>query len=118
MADRGALSKKKHDCSTAKDDVVTKIKETFQLFDAVKQLIPENKLRPSGGNGRWWIGHCPFHADLHPSFWIDTERGLWCCLAVGCIGDRGGDVINLLALAHHNTVTDEIKALAGGLPRG
>lgn len=55
-------------------------------------LLPE--ARQSSPDGRWWKAPCPFHRDLHPSFWIDTTRGLCGCHSCGM---KPMDVINLYA---------------------
>lgn len=93
----------------AKADVVTRLKAAQPLLDYALTL---SDLRVSGGGGRWWSGRCPFHEDSKPSFWVDAERQLWGCFAADCKGSKGGDVINLFALASNVTIGDAIKILA------
>lgn len=44
------------------------------------------------GNGRYRHGRCPFHHDKNPSFWIDTELGIYGCFACA----ERGNVITFL----------------------
>lgn len=63
------------------------------------------------GAGRWYAGRCPFHEDLSPSFWIDTQRGLWGCHSPNCQHHRGGDAINLEALRRGLSVGEVVRQL-------
>src|SRR5262245_53912352 len=38
-------------------------------------------------SGKEWTGLCPFHADKHPSFSVNEEKGLFYCFACGASGD-------------------------------
>lgn len=91
-----------------------RIKMSLPIVRYVSSLLSTTGkvLRPSGGSGRWWIAHCPFHDDQHPSFWIDANRGTFGCHASSCPANRGGDVINLHALRYGLSVKDAIADLA------
>jgi hypothetical protein len=91
------------------EDLVSRVKKAVPIMALASRLT---KLRPSdGGHGRWFVGCCPFHEDKHPSFWVDTLRGLWGCRA-GC---GRGDVINLYAKSHDISLHEALKQLAGEL---
>lgn len=70
-------------------DLVAAIKARFSPLDF---LPPAER---TGYDERWWITRCPFHADRHPSFWVDAEAGTCGCYA-GCT-PKVLDVINLFA---------------------
>jgi hypothetical protein len=74
---------------------VAEIKQDWPILYYLRQLAPEKLSRMNlTGSGRWRHGLCPFHKDIRPSLWIDTERNTWGCH--GC--DAHGDVINLHAM--------------------
>lgn len=98
-----------------RDSLIAKIKQARTILAYASSLLSERHfgLRSSdGGRGRWWSGRCPFHDDKRPSFWVDSERGLFGCHASGCPASRGGDVINLHALACRLSVKDAVADLA------
>lgn len=84
-------------------------------YSIVEQASKLTELKPSG-RGRYYLGHCPFHEDRQPSFWVDADKGLWGCFSSSCIGHRGGDVINLLALAKGLNIGEAIRQLAKEMP--
>lgn len=88
--------------------LIDQIKASFDLLTFAQSLT---QLRPSGGGGRWWIGKCPLHDDENPSMWVDTVRGVWRCYSPSCPGHRGGDVLNLYALANKKTLSESIREL-------
>lgn len=90
-------------------DLLTRLKTSISLVDYASNLT---QLKPSGGDGRWFIGRCPFHDDQEPSFWVDGQRDLWRCYSPSCKGSRGGDVINLFALVNGIETGEAIKQLA------
>lgn len=89
-------------------DLVTQIKRSYNLVDLASPLT---QLLPSGAGRRWLRGKCPFHEDKKPSFWLDTERGLWGCHACGI----KGDVINFYARINGLTTQEAIREMAGSL---
>lgn len=95
--------------SNSKVSLVIKIKSSVDLFSYVQSLT---ELKPSGGDGRWWMGRCPLHDDKSPSLWVDRARGVWGCHSPSCPGHRTGDVINFYALVNHLSIGDAIQALA------
>lgn len=52
---------------------------------------------------------CPFHAEKDPSFWFNTENGLWKCEA-GC---GGGNATSFLARLEGITTAEAYKKLLG-----
>jgi len=69
---------------------IERIKESISILD----LFPD--ARPSGSGGRWYITRCPWHDDRTPSLRLDTAYNIAFCW-VGCLGDRGADVIGVFA---------------------
>jgi len=95
------------------EDVVSRIKSAVSVRTLASQLTT---LRSSdAGRGRWFAGRCPFHADAHPSFWVDAQRGLWGCRTPSCptnaSGERAHDVINLYAKAQDIDEREAIRRL-------
>lgn len=98
-----------------RSDLIGKIKSSLSLFDYASSLT---ELKPSPpGQERWYIGRCPLHDDKHPSFWVDVDRGLWGCFASGCVGNSGGDVINLYSRVNRVDNAESIRRLALGVTR-
>ncbi len=89
--------------------LITRLRTGYPLLSLASQLTT---LARSRADGRYMLGKCPFHEDDHPSFWIDTELQLWGCYTTSCKGSKGGDVINLYAIAHGLTVREAIRQMA------
>ena len=74
-----------------------------RALDELKQQIPlrdyleAHDWRPARqlSRGRW-MGLCPLHEDLKPSFLVDPHKSLFYCYGCG----RGGDVIRFAELYH------------------
>ena len=90
-------------------DLITRIKAAIPVLAFAVSLT---ELRQSGRAGRYWLGKCPFHEDEKPSFWVDQEKNIWGCYSPSCAGSKGGDVLNLYALANNTTVNNAIRLLA------
>lgn len=90
-------------------DLITRIKAAIPVLAFAMSLT---ELRESGGAGRYWVGKCPFHNDDKPSFWVDQVKNIWGCYSPSCAGNKGGDILNLYALANNITVTESIRQLA------
>lgn len=95
-------------------DVIARIKSRVEVAALASKLTT---LRSSdGGQGRWFVGRCPFHDDQHPSFWLDAKRGLWGCQAASCPinvgGRRAHDVINLYARSQDIDDREAIQRMA------
>lgn len=89
--------------------LVGAIKSRVSVIEVAGKLT---RLQSTDQNhGRWYVGRCPFHQDHEPSFWVDRQRGLWGCYVTSCPAHRGGDVINLYALAHQVDVRTAIHQL-------
>jgi DNA primase len=87
--------------------LVSAIKAKINPVEILNQARPQIKL--VGLGKRWVTCACPFHEDKAPSFWIDTQRGLWGCHACNI----HGDVINLWARFQGLTVAQAVQDLAG-----
>lgn len=94
---------------TAGGDLISRIKAAIPVLAFAVSLT---ELRQSGRKGRYWLGKCPFHSDEKPSFWVDQEKNIWGCYSPSCKGSKGGDVLNLYALANNITVPEAIRQLA------
>jgi hypothetical protein len=82
-------------------------KEAVTVLELAERLVG----KPLRRNGQGYKACCPLpdHDDSTPSFYVyaDNERG-WTCFGCG----RGGDVVNLYALAHSH---DHMGEAAGYL---
>jgi len=85
------------------------------LIVRIKAAVPITDLLPSGlqfaGAGRYQSARCPFHDDRRASFWVDTERRLWGCMAVSCPQHGTHDAINLYAALNGCTLREAVSAL-------
>lgn len=57
----------------------------------------------------WGVAKCPFHEDVNPSFWVDTERQLCGCFS-GCTA-KPLDVVNLFARINNISNQEAIRIL-------
>ena len=84
-----------------------------QSIDEIRARVPILSLLPdaeaSDRSGRWFVASCPFHADAHPSFWVDTEQGICGCHKCNI---KVMDVIDLHARMHHLSNKDAIRELS------
>lgn len=101
------------------NDLINRIKQKYPLldfvFDLVRSSYPgdlEALPKMTGGNGRWFTCKCPLHRDHKPSFSVDARNQIWRCFSPACPGSKGGDVINLYALANGLNVAEAIRRLA------
>lgn len=99
------LSKTSYSPTDGKD-TLSRVKAAYPILDLAQSLT-----QIKSGDGRWWHGKCPFHEDKRPSFWVDSQRGLWGCYACNV----RGDVVNLYAQAHGLAVQEAIRAMAAVL---
>jgi CHC2 zinc finger len=72
--------------------------------DIVEVIGERIKLRLAG---REYFGHCPFHDDRHPSFYVNREKGVYLCR--GC--QAAGDVIDFVMLIDGVTFNEACKSL-------
>jgi len=84
--------------------VIEQIKTSYSILD----FFPT--ARPTGGNGRWYMTHCPFHDDRNESMRLDTQHNLAFCFA-GCT-PKPLDVIALYARLNNLTNREAVKVLA------
>lgn len=90
-------------------DLLTQLKSALPILPLAESLTPLHSR-----DGRWYHGHCPWHTDRDPSFWVDIERGLWGCYACQVTGD----VLNLYARLHGQSLSAAINDLARQLREG
>jgi len=72
---------------------------TGSYVDQIKARLPILELAEKitdihssdGGAGRYYLGKCPFHADKHPSFWLDSALGLGNCFRPDCAAAKTED---------------------------
>lgn len=92
---------------------IDEIKARLSILAVAEKMT---SLQPSdGGAGRYYLGNCPFHADKHPSFWLDVELGLSGCFRPDCGGEKPMDVINLYARHHRISNTEAVHQLCDEL---
>lgn len=85
-------------------DLVTQVRANYRIEQFFTDLVD------TSSDGRWKMAPCPFHDDKHPSFWLDTQRGICGCFA-GCT-PKPLDVINLYARLHGISNREAIFYLA------
>lgn len=86
------------------EDVISEIRARFRVED----FFPQAEY--SSSNRRWMLARCPFHADKHPSFWLDTQRQICSCHS-GCT-PKPLDVINLYARLYSLSNLEAIYSMA------
>ncbi len=59
-------------------------------------------------SGTRYKGHCPFHKDDNPSFYVDPEKGLWHCFGCG----EGGDLFAFLMKIERISFPEALERLA------
>ncbi len=84
---------------TTKKPLSERIKDSISVQDFVSQYV---ELSPSGR------GLCPFHADHHASFSVNTDKNYWLCFA-GC---GGGSIIDFWMKWTECDFKDAVKELA------
>lgn len=87
----------------AGDDTVSRIKRALPILDYAETLTTLTTR-----DGRFYHGLCPVHDEKNPSFYVDTQRGLFGCYSCG----KRGDVINLYSLVNHVRIAEAISRLA------
>jgi len=93
----------KPDVARPGDDTVSRIKQALPLLDYAETLT-----KLTTRDGRFYHGLCPVHDETRPSFYVDTQRGLFGCYSCG----KRGDVINLYAQVNHVRLSEAISRLA------
>lgn len=83
-----------------------KVKDVKQSH-RIEEFIPIVEV--TGKN--WYLGHCPFHSDKNPSFWVRADTQFCGCYA-GCNGKEPWDVINLYAKLHNLSNGEALRELS------
>ena len=82
------------------------IKQRVRLEEVVERYLP---LRRQSNSGKTWVGLCPFHADHHPSFYVNTKEQYYKCFACG----EGGDLFKFVQDMEGCDFRGALKILAG-----
>jgi DNA primase len=80
-------------------ETIEQIRNSVHLPDLVQRYTRLNR------HNR---GFCPFHKERHPSFSVDSKKGLWHCFGCGL----GGDVFSFVMQAENMTFPNSLKLLA------
>ena len=75
-------------------EAIARVKVRHNLLAVVRASGVELKR-----SGRQWVGHCPFHDDREPSFFVDPQKQLWNCLGecgANGRGESGGDLFRFV----------------------
>jgi hypothetical protein len=59
--------------------------------------------------GRQWVGLCPFHAERHPSFYVEPVRRVFYCFGCGA----GGDVFDFVMRAEQCSFGRALEVVGG-----
>jgi DNA primase len=81
------------------------ILERIDLVEYIGQYVDLEE-----DNGEW-MGLCPFHPDLNPSFSVTADENLFFCFGCG----KGGNAISFVMHYHHVNYDDALKILCGHL---
>ena len=71
-----------------------KLKQRLPLLDYLRQ---QNWVARPAGNGREFVGLCPLHAEIGPSFYVNARKNLIYCHGCG----QGGDLLRFVQLSRH-----------------
>jgi len=78
------------------------IKERIDIVSLISRYLTLTK------SGSRYKGHCPFHKDDTPSFYVDPEKGLWHCFGCGA----GGDLFGFLMKIERISFKEALERLA------
>jgi DNA primase len=90
------------------------------LDDSLRQTIQDRAAEIIGTlvdlkrHGKNLLGRCPFHHDVHPSFSVSPEKGLFHCFGCGAGGDVFAFLMRLQGLNFPEAATEAARML--GLP--
>jgi DNA primase len=90
------------------------------LDDSLRQTIQDRAAEIIGTivdlkrHGKNLLGRCPFHNDVHPSFSVSPEKGLFHCFGCGAGGDVFAFLMRLQGLSFPEAVTEAARML--GIP--
>jgi hypothetical protein len=80
------------------------LKKSYKIEDYVRIPKDENREKEQ------IMAFCPFHADEHPSFSINTKKQLWYCFACNV----GGSIIDFVMVKENCDVSEAIRKLKEG----
>ncbi len=81
---------------------VEAIKARVDIISLISRYLTLTK------SGSRYKGHCPFHKDDTPSFYVDPEKGLWHCFGCG----EGGDLFAFLMKIERISFSEALERLA------
>lgn len=66
-------------------------------------------------HGKGYLGLCPLHEDRSPSFSVDPDKQVWCCLGACSAGGKvlGGDVVELARRLWNVSLSEAVERLGG-----
>jgi DNA primase catalytic core len=66
-------------------------------------------------HGKGFLGLCPLHRDTAPSFSVDPDKQVWCCLGACSAGGKvlGGDVVELARRLWGVSLSEAVERLGG-----
>jgi DNA primase catalytic core len=71
-----------------------KFKQRFSLLDYLRQ---QNWVARPAGHGHEFVGLCPLHQEIRPSFYVNAGKNLFYCHGCG----QGGDLLRFVQLSRH-----------------
>jgi DNA primase len=71
-----------------------KLKQRLPLLDYLRQ---QNWTGRPAGQGAEFVGLCPLHPEIRPSFYVNARKNLFYCHGCG----QGGDLIRFVELSRH-----------------
>lgn len=87
-------------------DLRDQIQSLACLEEVVERYLP---LKRRSNQEKTWVGLCPFHADHHPSFYVNTKEQYYKCFACG----EGGDVFKFVQKMEGCNFREALRILAG-----
>ncbi len=71
-----------------------KLKQRLSLLDYLRQ---QNWVARPAGHGLEFVGLCPLHQEIRPSFYVNARKNLFYCHGCG----QGGDLLRFVQLSRH-----------------
>ncbi len=81
-----------------------KLKQRLPLLDYLRQ---QNWTARPTGNSSEFVGLCPLHLEIRPSFYVNTHKNLFYCHGCG----RGGDLIRFVEFSRHLSFRQSVAYL-------
>jgi DNA primase len=85
------------------ESLINKVKEVNKIEIVISEYLPD--IKQVGNN---WKALCPFHNDTHPSFVVNSEKGIFKCF--GC--NVSGNIFNFIMLINNVSWIEAFKILS------